>query len=105
MESQSAQTAKGEAFYINSNNFKKSEKAPDMIGKLMLTKDQLKALIEIYELARESGEQPQLQIDIAGWKGTGKTDGKPYLYCKPEVYFGERKAKKAAPQKYDEDEW
>ena len=101
------QTAKGEAFYINSNNFKRSEKAPDMVGKIMMTTDQLKALIGIYEAARESGEQPQLQIDIAAWKGTSKQDGKPYLYCKPEVYFGERKAKQSAPQKSNpvDDEW
>ena len=75
------------------------------MGKIMLTKEQLQALIQIYELAREGNEHPQLQIDIAAWKGTSKQDGKPYLYCKPEVYFGQRKSKKAAPQEHKEDEW
>ena len=99
------QTAKGEAFYINNNNFKRNDKGPDMVGKLLLTKDQLQALIQIYELAREENEHPQLQIDIAAWKGKSKQDGKPYLYCKPEVYFGPRKYKKAAPDDHREDEW
>ena len=87
--------AKGDTFYLNPNNFKKTEKGPDLTGKLMLNIDQLHALIRIYEEAQQSGVQPVLQIDVAGWNGTSKKDGKPYVYCKSEVYFGPSKEKQS----------
>jgi len=34
-----------------------------------------------------------LQIDFAGWLRESKEDGKPYVYCAPEIYTGERKKK------------
>ena len=100
--------AKGEAFYINNNNFKRSDKGPDMTGKLILTTEEFKALIQIYEEARENGGDAKLQIDIAAWKGKSKQANKPYLYCKHEVYFGPRKesGQSYAPkQSSSDDDW
>tara|TARA_A100001515_G_scaffold131117_1_gene118700 strand:+ start:283 stop:606 length:324 start_codon:yes stop_codon:yes gene_type:complete len=80
---------RGEAFYLNPHQ-KTSDKQPDFKGKMMLSHEQLRALIEIHERDTEANKQPHLQIDIAGWKGSQKSDGAPYVFCTTEVYTGVR---------------
>ena len=86
--------ALGDDFYFNNNDDKTHDRQPDMKGRLILNGEQLRALIQIHEEAVQDGEAPLLQIDLAGWKGKSKKDGKPYLFVKNEVYFGPRKAKR-----------
>jgi len=81
---------RGEAFYLNPHQ-KTSDKQPDFKGKMMLSHEQLRALISIYERDNDADREPHLQIDIAGWKGTSKSDGSPYVFCTTEIYTGLRK--------------
>ncbi len=80
---------RGDAFYLNPHQ-KTGDKQPDFKGRLMLSHEQLRALIAIHERDTEANKQPHLQIDIAGWKGTSKSDGSPYVYCQTEIYTGVR---------------
>ena len=45
--------AKGDVFYMNNNDRKNADNHPDFVGKLMINQEQLRALIEIHERARE----------------------------------------------------
>jgi len=100
--------AKGEAFYLNNNQRKNADNHPDFVGKLIITQDQLRALITIHEKAREDNREPVLQVDVSGWKGKSKNDGSPYLFCKHEIYTGPRKdpSQRQAPKPAaSEDDW
>ena len=89
----SDKAVKGEAFYMNSNKDKSAHNHPDLKGRMMMSVAELQALIAIYKRAQERQEDPVLQIDFAGWLRESKEDGKPYVYCAPEIYTGERKKK------------
>tara|TARA_A100001515_G_scaffold85254_1_gene67748 strand:+ start:210 stop:527 length:318 start_codon:yes stop_codon:yes gene_type:complete len=99
---------KGDAFYLNTNHRKNKENQPDFTGKLIITHEQLRALIMIHERATEQEKTPNLQVDLSGWKGTSKSDGSPYLYCKSEIYTPERNPDfQPKPKKFtrDDDDW
>tara|TARA_R110002167_G_scaffold54541_1_gene155392 strand:- start:1429 stop:1779 length:351 start_codon:yes stop_codon:yes gene_type:complete len=87
----SDQNIRGDASYLNNNKQKTEDKHPDFKGNLILTEQQLAALVAIYEKASEDNSEAILQIDIAGWKRVSKDDGKAYIYLTNEVYTGERK--------------
>tara|TARA_R100001082_G_scaffold95721_2_gene63047 strand:- start:23915 stop:24229 length:315 start_codon:yes stop_codon:yes gene_type:complete len=95
----------GEAFYLNNNERKSADNHPDFVGRLVLSTDELRGLIEIHERDTEGNREPLLQIDLSGWKGTSKRDGTPYLYMRHEVYTGPRKAPGPKQSRKDSSDW
>ncbi len=89
----SDQSVKGNDFYLNHNDRKTSPKQPNLRGNMKLSVAELQALIGIYKRAQERNEEPVLQIDIAGWTSQDRDNGNPFVFCRPEIYTGERKKK------------
>ena len=96
----SDKAVKGDAFYMNANKDKSANNHPDLKGRMLMTVAELQALIAIYKRAQENNEEPVLQIDFAGWLRQSKNDGKPYVYCAPEIYTGPRKKKMSSPSSF-----
>ena len=90
-----AKAVKGDPFYLHDNKQKTAANQPDNTGNMKLTGSQLQALIEIYKRAQAENEEPVLQIDFSGWQRQSKDTGKPYVYCKSEVWTGKRRKKQA----------
>lgn len=90
----SEQSVKGDDFYLNHNEKTPGTKQPNLRGNMKLSIAELQALIGIYKRAQERNEEPVLQIDIAGWISQDRDNGNPFVYCRPEIYTGERKKKK-----------
>ena len=99
--------ADGDPVYLNTNDRKTQDNHPDFIGKLMISHEELVALLDIHERATESNARPVLQVDLSAWKGKSRKDDKPYLFIKHEVYTGPRKSQSQeqsyAPAQEDDD--
>lgn len=74
------------------NNRKENEKQPDFTGKLSVTSDQIRELIDM----GKSGEEVVLRL--AGWKRKSKA-GAHYIYVSSEIY--RPKEEKQAPVSED----
>lgn len=61
-------------------NKKERDNHPDLSGKLEITKDQIKMLIEM----GKAGQQPALQV--AGWNRKSQA-GQSYVYLSAEAYM------------------
>lgn len=62
---------------------KTNEKQPDYRGKIEITADQIRKLIEM----GKAGKEPTLTLGI--WNRTAKATNQPYLYISAEAYFKE----------------
>jgi hypothetical protein len=64
-------------FWPNTN--KKTEKHPDVTGKIEISTDQLTMLNNM------AADGETLKLSVAGWNRRSKSDGKPYIYISAEV--------------------
>lgn len=81
------------------SNKKTTDKQPDFKGKLAVTKDQIKMLIEM----GKNGQEPVLQV--AAWNRKSQA-GQQYLYLAAEAYMKQESAPELAVERFapDDDE-
>ena len=65
------------------NSRRTAENQPEHTGKLEITDEQIRKLIEM----RKANLEPIMQIAL--WNRTSKETGAPYMYLKTEVYMPE----------------